>query len=126
VLARLCLARGEPDQAEATLRRALREVSTDVLSSAPLLALLVDVELARGRSAAAVAAAGEVRAIAETSDVTAVWILSDLSAGRVAAANGESAAIRFRTALARLSRDQHPVLRADIQLELAGVLQESD
>jgi len=126
VLARLCLARGEPDQAEATLRRALREVSTDVLSSAPLLALLVDVELARGRSDAAAAAAGELRAIAETSDVTAVWILSDLSAGRVAATTGGDAAIPFRTALARLSRDQLPVLRADIQLELANVLQESD
>ena len=126
VLARLNLAHAEPDHAEAILRRALREVSTDALSSAPLLGLLADVGLARGRPDAAAATAGELRAIAETTQVTAVWVLSELSDGRVAAATGGDAATRYRAALARLSGDQRPVLRADIQLELAGALRQSD
>jgi len=126
-LARLHLARDEPDLAAATLRRALRTAVADRLIRAPLLALLVEVELARGDSAAAKEVVEDLRATARSIDVPLLRALANLGAGRLAARTGdEGAAAYLQSALAALPEDQRPVLRGEIHLELASLLRDSD
>jgi hypothetical protein len=67
--ARLQLARGDIDLARAVVARGLRAVADDRPRAAELLAILVDVELAAGRIAAAEAAATELAARAAPLDL---------------------------------------------------------
>ena len=67
--ARLQLARGDIDLARAVVARGLRAVADDRPRAAELLAILVDVELAAGRTAAAEAAATELAARAAPLDL---------------------------------------------------------
>jgi ATP/maltotriose-dependent transcriptional regulator MalT len=126
-LARLHLARDEPDLAAATLRRALRTAVADRLVRAPLLALLVEVELARGDIAAATTVVEELRATAQGVDVPLLRALANLGAGRLAARSGDQgAAAHLQSALAALPEDRRPILRGEIHLELAALLRDSD
>jgi DNA-binding NarL/FixJ family response regulator len=124
--ARLSAARGETDIAAATLRRALHEESTNLLARGPLLSLLVEVELARGELKPAVGAAEELGSIAAAVDVPLLHALAALGAARVAGATGGDAAPHLHAALRSIPAGQRLLLRADVQLELAAALRDTD
>ncbi|HZS15316.1 MAG TPA: LuxR C-terminal-related transcriptional regulator [Candidatus Dormibacteraeota bacterium] len=125
-LARLHLARDEPDLAAATLRRALRRAVADRLQQAPLLSLLVEVDLARGDVAAARLAAGELRGCAADADLPVLQALAHLGAARLSAATGGDAVLALHAALSHLADGQRPLLRAEVHLELAAQLRGQD
>ncbi|MFN2568532.1 MAG: LuxR C-terminal-related transcriptional regulator, partial [Candidatus Dormibacteria bacterium] len=125
-LTRLQLARGELDLAAATVERALLVLETDLLSSAPLLALHVETEIARGDLDMAATSAARLKWIAMETRVPTLAALAHLNSGRVTAARGGSPVASFRTALAALEADGSPPLAAEIHLELAGALCESE
>ena len=127
-LARLHLAREEPELAAATLRRALRLAVADRLLRAPLLALLVDVELARGDVAAARAAHRELAEVADAVPLPHLRVLAGLGVARVVAASGNNAdaVAHLYAALAQLGGGHRPLLAAEIHLELAARLRTSD
>ena len=125
-LARLHFARGEMDLAAATLERVLRGLETDRLTSAPLLALLVDVGLARNDLPAAAAAAARLEQAAEDAAMPSLLALAQLANARLARAQGERAADRLTSALALLADGTRPHLAAEIHLELASELQAGD
>jgi DNA-binding CsgD family transcriptional regulator/tetratricopeptide (TPR) repeat protein len=118
-LARLHDARDELELAASTLRRALRQQEANLVSSAPLLAHLVEVEARRGEQAAADVAATRLEAIAGTLASPTVGALALLSRGRVQTARGEDGEASLRAALTVLGDDQRPRLRGEIHLALA-------
>lgn len=125
-LARLHLARDELDLAAATITGALRRRDTDVLTSAPLLALLVETELRRADPDAARAAATKLEERAAVGGLPGLVALAHLRAGQVAAAGGEDPVERFRAGLAELGDLERPQLRAEFHLALAAALAGSD
>lgn len=125
-LAMLHDTRGELDLAASTLRAALRERETDVVSSAPLLAQLVDVELRRGRQQAAEEAAKRLDHIAEGLDSTWVTALALYCRGRVQASKGGDAKGPLEAALRQIGPTERPRLRGEIHLALADVERTSD
>jgi DNA-binding NarL/FixJ family response regulator len=118
-LARVHDARGELDLAASTLRRALREQETDLLTTPPLLAQLADVELRRGDRRAAGDAADRLEAIARALASSGVRAMALLARGRIQAAAGEDAEPALVDALRELRGEQRPQLRAEINLALA-------
>ena len=120
-VASLHLARGEPALAAAVLRRAVTRLVGDVLRGAPLLAALVEAELARGDVDAARGAARLLRAMTEAVDAPVVAGFARLAAARVAVATGdvEAALDAFDAALRSFTAAERPVLVAATQLELA-------
>ncbi|MCA1683351.1 MAG: helix-turn-helix transcriptional regulator, partial [Actinobacteria bacterium] len=125
-MARLHLARGEVDLAAATLERALLELETDLLRSAPLLALHVQTEILRGDLDMAATSAARLKWIARETGLPVLVALAQLNSGRVAAARGDVPVIPLREALSALSGGASPSLAADIHLALAGALSGSD
>ena len=125
-LARLHLVRDEPDLAAATLRRSLRRAVADRLVRAPLLSLLVAVELQRGDVDAARTAVAELDEIVIAVDLPVPCALAELAKGRLAVATGEDATPHLHAALAALPEGQRPMLRAEVHLELAALLREQD
>ena len=125
-LARLSSARGETEVAAAILRRALLAESTNLLTRGPLLALLVEVELTRGELESAARSAIALGEVAATTGAPQLRALAGLAAGRVAAATGADAAPHLEAALRCVPDVQRPLLRADIQIELASALRDSD
>jgi DNA-binding CsgD family transcriptional regulator len=123
-LGRVHLARGELDLAAGVLQRGLGELVGDVLQREPLLATLVEVELARDRPDAAARAADELDAIAAEVDLPAVSAVADRSRARVLAAAGDVAGARtvLRSALARLDRVERPHLLGSLRLQMAELL----
>ena len=118
-LARLHDARGELDLAASTLRWTLRERETDLASSAPLLAQLVDVELRRGRTQAAEEAASRLEQLAETLASAETRALALVCRGRVQTAAGGDAEAALVAALRQLGSGKRPRLRGEIHLALA-------
>ena len=86
---RLRLARGEPRAAAALLEARLDEMARSSLLAAPLLAQLVEAQLAEGDVDEARRAAAELEAIAETSGRERVEALAALARGRIALAAEE-------------------------------------
>ena len=125
-IARLHLARGELDLAAATLGRWLGEFATDLLTTAPLLALHVEVEVRRGRLEQASASASRLTSIAEQMQIPSLSALAQLMAASVTAASGEDAVPELRAALAPLGDGSRPRLRGQIHLELARALASKD
>ncbi|HYW27726.1 MAG TPA: hypothetical protein VE953_26380 [Terriglobales bacterium] len=75
----------------------LRERETDLASSAPLLAQLVDVELRRGRIQAAEEAASRLEQLSETLEAVGPRAMALFCRGRVeAAAGGDAEAALWR------------------------------
>ena len=127
-LARLHLARGDHDLAAAVARRAVRTLAGDVMGSAPLQMCLVDAELARHELAAAQDAARALREAAAIAGRAHVRALAALATARTLAAAGdaEPAVAEIEAGLAALNNSEWPLIAADLQLELAGLLQDED
>ncbi len=129
-LVRLHHARGDDDLAAAVARQALRMLPGDRLRTAPIHALLVDVELSRGNVKGAREAE---RALAEYAGQTSsrtVAALAEWAAGRLWLADPHTggdqpphgAVAHFESALRELRGDERSLLAADIQLDLARAL----
>lgn len=123
-LARLHLVRGEVDLAAAVIARALQELVGDRLRAGRLLALLVEVELARGDLAAADRAAERLADHASGSDSAVLRAESSLADGRVAMARDDADAARsaFEAGVDGLGPEVRPVLFGQLRLELAHAL----
>ncbi len=123
-LARVHRARGDLDLAAAVARRGVAEMVGDTLRAAPLLALLVEIEVERGDVAAAREAADELAAVAEGVDLPAVRAAADAADGQVRAATGDPAGAReaFAAAKAHLVDGASPLALATVRLALADCL----
>ncbi len=104
-LARVHRARGELDLAAAVARRGVSEMVGDALRMAPLLSLLVEIELDRGDPAAARVAADELAALAAGVDLAPVHAAAEVADGRV------RMAAATRTAPGGVRRRQGPAGR---------------
>ena len=120
-LAAMLLARGETARARDVLEGALAGSDPSPTGAAPLLALIVDVELAAGRVEAARAAAEGLAARAASHPSPYLDAVAALARGRVcvAAGDGDPHAC-LREAVAGFSRAEMPVELARCRLELAG------
>jgi DNA-binding NarL/FixJ family response regulator len=127
-VAALHLARGELAAAAAVIRRAVRVLGSDRLRAAPLLATLIQVQLARGAPEQASLTAQKLQGLAGECSSSEVRAEMHLAQGRIALyANGAEAAVEhLETALALLARIERPHLAARIRLELARALERSD
>jgi DNA-binding CsgD family transcriptional regulator len=123
-LARVHLARSEPDLAAAVARRGLRQLVGDAVRGGPLLALLVRAELARGDVASAAVAADELAALALATGGAVLHAEAALSQGLVAVARGDhrAAVLDFESVPRCLARDERPLTAAVARLELARAL----
>jgi DNA-binding NarL/FixJ family response regulator len=123
-LAALHLARGAPALAAAVLRRAVSQLVGDVLRGGPLVAMLVEAELARGEIGAAADAARLLSSMSVAVDVPAIVALAAQARGRVALAEAKpaEAIAAFEVALDQASRGERPLLQATAHLELAEAL----
>ncbi|MBW3663447.1 MAG: response regulator transcription factor [Actinobacteria bacterium] len=125
-LARIHLARGEPELAAAVLDRFLARRGRGVLS-ADVLALRVEAELTRAdtdRDAALIdAVADELEQLARGTGLAGVAGLAAATAGRVAASRGDaSAEAAFEAALDAFTRTDRILDLACTRLALASVL----
>jgi DNA-binding NarL/FixJ family response regulator len=113
--------RGEFDLAAAVIKQALDQVGADRARGVPLLALLVDTELARGNLVAAVGAAARAYELSDVRELPAVQAQGALAQARVlrASAAAEEAAQILRLALRRLQGTEMPMLEAAMHRELA-------
>lgn len=117
--------RGELELAASTLRWALRQRGSDLLSSAPLYAHLADIEARRGELDAADEAAGHLERIASLVASPTIQAMALLARGRVRIARGGSGGVEsLEAALAQLQSIDRPLLRAEIHLALASAKRE--
>jgi DNA-binding NarL/FixJ family response regulator len=120
-LAAVRLARGQLGLARDTVERALVHVPASSAAAAPLLALLVDVELARGDSRAARNAGARLAELARDHGDPFLTAVSALARGRICLADGSSDAIGvLRIALAEFSRAELPMELARSRLAFAA------
>lgn len=126
-LARLHLARGEPALARAIITQALAGSAAPTLHQAPLLRLLVEVQLVLADVAGARQATAELAALARQAD-SALWLAqTDMAQGQVRRVAGEDGAGEcFRSALERLRAYEQSLLAGWAKLELARTLQTGD
>lgn len=122
-LARLHLARGELQLAAVLAERHLDRRGRGLLS-APVLALLVEIELARGRTAEATRCARGLQEVADAAGHVPALGLAALSLARVAVAegDGEEATARYAAAMEAFADAELPCELATAQLELAHLL----
>src|SRR5262245_11040810 len=120
-LAQVHLARAEPALATAVLQRAIRMRAGDVLCAGPLLALLVEAELANGRVDAARDAERLLQSMSSAVDTPFVDGLAAIASGRIAMATGapNDAVAAFEAALVSFDAGQRPFLTAGTHFELA-------
>jgi DNA-binding NarL/FixJ family response regulator len=124
--ARLHLLRGETAVAAALLHRRLNQVG-DGLLAVPLLALLVEVQIARGDPASATASADRLAAIAASTGQPRQLATADLALGRTAAAVGDAVArTRLEAAVDAFAELQMPLEAASARLELAMLLADAE
>jgi DNA-binding CsgD family transcriptional regulator/tetratricopeptide (TPR) repeat protein len=119
--ARLHYSRGEYDLAAALIKQAIDQVDSDRARGVPLLALLVDTELARGNLVAAKGAAARASELGDVPELPAVQAQAALAWARVLRASGSDgeAAQTLRVALRNLEGTELPMLRAAMHRELA-------
>ena len=122
-LAAIHLARGNTSLACDAIERALAQFDPLSTSTAPLLALLVDVHLAAGSVAEAEAAAEQLARCASQHPSTYLRASAALARGRVCVATGEGDPQGcLREALAGFSQARLPMELAHCRLELATAL----
>jgi DNA-binding NarL/FixJ family response regulator len=123
-LARVHLRTGEPALAAAIARRGLRELVGDALRGAPLLARLIEAELAVGDLDAADEAARTLTDIAGRVDSPALAAEAGIGTGRVRRAQGDlaSAISSFEAATRHLAGGARPMLAGTARMELAEAL----
>lgn len=123
-IARLRMVEGEYAKAAALLRTAVRSLGSDVIRRAPLLALLVELELRRGDVPAAQRASRRLQALEEGCGSNEIRALARLGSARLALAAGdaEAAIDDLETALALLLHRDLPLLQAQVRLELGRAL----
>jgi DNA-binding NarL/FixJ family response regulator len=114
-------ARGDHALARAVLRRSLAQLVGDVARGAPLLAQLVECELALGAIGAAAEACAQLDTMSRTAEPALVRALADQARGRLAMAAGETAAA---IAAAEAARDElatagRPFVEVTVHLDLA-------
>jgi class 3 adenylate cyclase/DNA-binding NarL/FixJ family response regulator len=124
VLARLHFARGDLALAGAVIDGALSQLVGDRLRAGPLLALLVDVELARDDVEAALAALARLTECSQGAESPILRAQAARAAGLVAVRQGhpEVAAEAFQAARRELAHQEEPVFEARIRLEAAEVV----
>jgi ATP/maltotriose-dependent transcriptional regulator MalT len=126
-LARLHLARGEPQLARAVLEHALGADAAPTLGQAPLLLLLVEAQLATGDAAAARAQVDQLAALAEQARSDLLWAQVELATGQVMErTDAPDAARHFQAALARLRSYEQSLLAGRARFELARLNAETD
>jgi DNA-binding CsgD family transcriptional regulator len=106
------------------VHRALDELHGDRLRESVLVALLVEIELARGDAGGAEDAAARLRDMAAVADTPVLGAMAGLADGRVAAARGEhEGALRaLRDARDVIDDAERPLLTGSIRYETARVL----
>lgn len=121
-LALVHAARGEHDLACAVLRRTIAQMVGDVSRGAPLLALLVSCDIARGDEAGAAEAARVLDAMAESAGLSFVAGLAHQARGRLAAAAGvpDSAIDELERAREQLRTAGRPLVDVTVHLDLAA------
>lgn len=121
-LARLHLARGEPDLAMAAARRGLRRLRGDALRAGPLHSVLVEAELLAGDVEAARGSVDDLSVLAERAESSELAAEAALARGRVQAALGDhvEAIESFEAALGCLGNDDRPATRGALNLMLAA------
>ncbi|HWM09331.1 MAG TPA: LuxR C-terminal-related transcriptional regulator [Solirubrobacteraceae bacterium] len=118
--ATVALARGDLALAEELVRMALELSDLSDPESAPLLELLVDVQLARGDPRAA---AETLDRLSRLGDHDRVSASVEFAAGRILAAEGDEQAVRrLHAAVERFTALELPLAAAHAQLELAAAL----
>lgn len=122
--ARLHLAGGELDLAASLATAGLGVLHADVLRAAPLLSVLVSVELARDCLAAAASAAEELLRLVEHVQLPALCAEAMLAAARVDVAAGRPAAAvhRVQQAQTALGDANRPILAAALSHTMAEAL----
>lgn len=120
-LALVHAARGDHALARAELRRTVAQLVGDVTRGAPLLALLVECELALDDLDAAADATRLLDAMAKTGEVAAITVLAEQARARVALAAGDAATAvaELDVARDRLARAGRPFLDVSVNLDLA-------
>ena len=123
-LARVHRARGDLDLAAAVARRGVSEMVGDTLRSAPLLSLLVEIDVERGDLDAARVAADDLAGRAAVVDLAPVQALADVADGRVRMAGGDPEGARraFAAGKARLVGEDAPMALGTVRLALAEAL----
>jgi DNA-binding CsgD family transcriptional regulator/tetratricopeptide (TPR) repeat protein len=114
--------KGEHAVAAAILLRRVNQVG-DTVAAVPLLALLVEVQLAQGLPDTAADTAGRLGAVAERSGHPRYLATRDLAAGRVALARGDvSARLLLESALSGFIRIESPLDAARSRVEIASAI----
>jgi DNA-binding NarL/FixJ family response regulator len=122
-LAAVHLARGQLALARHVLDGALEQIAATSAAAGPLLALVVDVELAAGNATAAKDAADRLAECARHHDDPYLTAVTALAQGRVCIAAGDNGARAcLRTALTGFARAQLPMELARSRLDLAAAL----
>ncbi len=124
----LSLARGRTGQAAARLHRRLDGLGRSTLLAAPLLAQLVDVQIAQGDIEEAAATAGSLSKVADLSGSERFEASAELALGSVAVAAGEAeaAAEHLGRAVELFTRHHMPQAAARAHLVLAHGLAARD
>jgi DNA-binding CsgD family transcriptional regulator len=122
------LARGEPGEAAAILRRRTSDIGERSLESASPLELLVEAEVALGATDVAAARANRLAELGARLGCDAVVARGERALGRVLTATGDAVAARphLETALAAFSRLEMPLEAGLTRLLLAAVLGDGD
>ncbi len=124
VLAQLRLAEGQVEQAAGLLRSAVRGLGGDCIRRAPVLAMLIQVELQRDDLQAAERARQQLAALETRCESNEIRAYARLGAGMVARYAGDYtlAVEELETALTLLLHYDRPLLRAEVRLEVARTL----
>lgn len=121
------LARGEPALAAALLHRRLNELGPESFLAVPLLALLVQTQLAHGDAVAAAGTARRLNALAGRTNEPRIGAIAALAGGRVAReASDPTARGRLESALETFSRLHMRLDASFTRLELALLLRDEE
>jgi len=125
--ARLHLARGESELAQAVLEQALQSEASASLYRTPLLHLLVDVYLASNNLGSARRTANELVSLSKLAASELFLAQAELALGQISRYAGEQNAItHFRAALDHLDVHEGSRLACRVKVELARTLKDTD
>lgn len=126
-MARLALARGDKALAHAILEQAIPARLPLTLDKAPLLRLLVDVELEMDRIESARASAARLTELADASNSPLLQAQAELAQGQILRFEGSPAAAQFfQSALERLHTYDQSLLAARARFEMAQLTRDTD